>query len=388
MTHQPQRSVQETYCIENARIVTPESVVEGSVRIGDGEIIAVGSEVVPSRGDTTVDADGRYLLPGLVDIHGDDIEGHLRPRNGARVDTAMALGTADRENIAAGITTKYHAVAFENDPEEGRTTELAAELTEAIDTANSLLADHRIHARCEVTQEESVQAAVRNIKRGTVDMASVMSHIPGKGQFEDVEALREYYENSDRHTLEEAERFIEERTDISIDTLQDRINRVIDCAREADIVIASHDDEDPQEVKRLHDAGVDISEYPLTLETARRANNLGMTTVMGAPNLIRGESLWDNLKACTAIDADVLDALCVDYHPQSLLAAPFVNTDEALPKRVARVSKNPADAVGLHNRGRIEEGARADLIIVDTVETPTISRAFVNGAAIYHAEKK
>jgi alpha-D-ribose 1-methylphosphonate 5-triphosphate diphosphatase len=386
MTEHTQQVHHQSYCIEDARIVTPDAVVDGAVRIEDGSIAAIGPAVTPGRGDTSLDADGQYLLPGLVDLHGDDIERHLQPRKGTRMGTLMALGTADRENLAAGITTKYHAIAFENDPADGRTTELAAELTRAIQSASSLLADHRIHVRCEVTQQEAVDAAMRDIERDAVDLVSVMSHIPGKGQFEDIEAFKQFYENSDRHTIEEAERFIEERASISMETVQTRIERIIQQAQEAGIVTASHDDEDPQEVERLHETGVDISEYPITLQTAKRAHDLGMTTVMGAPNLIRGESQWGNLASKTAIEAGVLDVLCVDYHPQSLLAAPFVDTGEPLPDRVARVSENPADAVGLHDRGRIERGARADLILVDTADTPTVSRAFVDGEAVYRAE--
>lgn len=375
-----------SYCLTNARIVTPETVLQGSVRIEGDRIAAVGPDTDPERGDDVVDADGQYLLPGLVDLHGDDIEGQLQPRNGARMDTAMALGAADRSNVAAGITTKYHAIAFENDPEEGRTTELAAELTEAIEAADSWMADHRIHVRCEVSQEEAVTAAIRDVQREAVDLVSVMSHVPGKGQFADIEAFKEYYETSDRHTVEEAERFIEERTSISMSEIRDRVDRVVERANDADVVTASHDDEDPQEVERLSERGVDIAEYPITLETAKRANELGMTTVMGAPNLVRGESQWGNLTSMATIDADVLDVLCVDYHPPSLLAAPFVETGEPLPKRVARVTKNPADAVGLTDRGRVEVGARADLVLVDTAGTPTVSRAFVEGRDVYKAE--
>ena len=385
MTAQQQRAT-ETYCIENGRIVTPQTVIDGGVRLTDSVITAVGPEVAGTDAETVVDAAGHHVLPGLIDLHGDGIEGHLQPRNNTRIDTAMALGTADRENLAAGITTKYHAIAFENDPDEGRTTELAGELTAAIENASSLLADHRIHVRCEVTQEEAVEAAIRDVGREAVDMVSVMSHIPGKGQFEDVAAFKSYYKTSDRHTLAEAEEFIEKRTAISMETIRTRIDRVIEQAQQDGIVTASHDDEDPNEVERLASAGVDISEYPITLETAKRATELGLTTVMGAPNLVRGGSQWGNLESATAIEAGVLDVLCADYHPQSMLAAPFVDTDEPLAARVARVTKNPADAVGLTDRGRIETGARADLILVEPEPTPTVSRAFVDGEPVYRAE--
>jgi alpha-D-ribose 1-methylphosphonate 5-triphosphate diphosphatase len=377
------QNTKEAYCLSNARIVTPEETIEGGVRVEGDRIAAVGSDVAPASGDTVLDAEGRYLLPGLVDLHGDDIEGQLQPRNGRWMDTAMALAAVDRANVAAGVTTKYHAIAFENDPEEGRTTELAAELTEAIQSADSWMADHRIHVRCEVTQQDAVDAAIRDIQRDAVDLVSVMSHIPGKGQFQDIEAFKEYYRSSDRHSIEEAEQFIEDRTAMSMAEIRDRIDRVISHAQEAGVTTASHDDEDPEEVDRLHERGVDIAEYPITLATATRASELGMTTVMGAPNLVSGGSQWGNLTSMAAIEADALDVICVDYHPPSLLAAPFVDTGEPLHERVARVTKNPADAVGLTERGRIVEGARADLVLVDTAETPTVSRAFVDGEAVY-----
>jgi len=234
----------------------------------------------------------------------------------------------------------------------------------------------------------AVEAAIRDVGREAVDMVSVMSHIPGKGQFEDVAAFKSYYKTSDRHTLAEAEEFIEQRTAISMETIRNRIDRVIKQAQQDGIVTASHDDEDPKEVERLASAGVDISEYPITLETAERATELGLTTVMGAPNLVRGGSQWGNLESATAIEAGVLDVLCADYHPQSMLAAPFVDTGEPLPDRVARVTQAPADAVGLTDRGRIETGARADLILVDPTTTPTVARAFVGGEPVYRAEAR
>jgi len=128
--------------------------------------------------------------------------------------------------------------------------------------------------------------------------------------------------------------------------------------------------------------GATISEYPLTLDTIQRATERGLTTVMGAPNLQQGGSLSGNLDTDVAIDADCVDVLCADYHPPSLLAAPFVDTGEPLPTRVNRVTRNPADAVGLTDRGRIEIGARADLILVDPEPTPSVERVFVGGRSV------
>ena len=375
-----------TVAVGGGRVVTPETVIDGGVRIDGERIAAVGD--VDADADTVIDADGRLVLPGLVDIHGDDIEGHLHPRSGARMDTAMALASADRANAAAGITTKFHAISFELDEEADRSPELAATLTDAIVDATDLLVDHRLHARCEVTQKRCVEAVLDVIDNGDTDLVSVMSHVPGKGQFRDIEAFREYYENAGDYTAEEAEEIIDERVSIPMATIRDRIDQVVDRAHEADVVTASHDDENAREIERLAESGVDITEYPITLKAARRASEVGMTTAMGAPNLVRGGSQWGNLATADGIDAGVVDALVADYHPPSLLAAVFVDTGEPLHERAKRVSATPADAVGFSDRGRIEAGKRGDFIVVDPEPTPTITEAVVAGTPVYRADTR
>jgi alpha-D-ribose 1-methylphosphonate 5-triphosphate diphosphatase len=370
--------------IANGRVVTPDEVIEGVVRVEGDRVVGVGPDV-DDDADRRIDAGGRYVLPGLVDLHGDDVESHLHPRAGVRVDTDVALTAADRANVAAGITTKFHAISFEVDPDEGRSPELGAEIAGAVERADRLVGDHRIHARCEVTQERCVDAVETVLEAGDADLTSVMSHVPGKGQFRDREAFVEYYRDSTDHTVEEAHEMIETRGGIDMGTIRARIDRIVDAARTASVPIASHDDEEPAEVERLAAVGVGISEYPITVETAGRAHDLGMTVAMGAPNLVRGGSQWGNLRTADAIDAGVVDALVADYHPASMLAAPFVDTGEPLPDRVARVTAAPADAVGLTDRGRIEPGARADLVVVGRDPAPTVTHAVVGGRARYRA---
>jgi len=333
-----------------------------------------------------IDARGRLVLPGLIDLHGDDIENHLHPRSGARMEIPMALAAVDRANVAAGITTKFHAISFELDESENRSPALAAELTEAITTADDLLADHRLHARCEVTQPECVDGVLTVLDNGDADLVSVMSHIPGKGQFRNIDSFREYYEESANHTVEEADEMIEKRCDVPMSTIRERVDEVLAHAHEEGIVTASHDDEDPEEVRRLADAGVDITEYPITLDTAKRAAEAGMTTAMGAPNLVRGGSQWGNLGTAEGIEAGVVDTLVADYHPPSMLASVFVDTGDPLPERVRRVSATPADVIGASDRGRIEAGKRADLIVVDRNPTPTVTSALVAGRPVYRAD--
>lgn len=380
----PEADADGTVVVENATVVTPEAVVEGGVRI-EGDRIAEVGEGVAGGAERRIDASGRLVLPGLVDLHGDDIEDHVFPRSGVRVETPVAFQSADRANVAAGITTKFHAVSFIDRPADDRSVEIAAQLAADVAETDSLLADHRFHARCEVTCDEAIRAVEDVVDRGLADLVSVMTHIPGHGQYRDYDTFEEWFETRSSRSREAARKRWDETRDVTRADIQSAAERVIGVAQEAGIPTASHDDGTREEVEWAADQGVDICEYPITIEAARAGGEAGLLTGMGAPNLVRGGSQSGNVATADAIAADAVDALLVDYHPPSLLDAIFVDTGEPLPDRVSRVTKNPAEAVGLSERGRLEPGARADLLLVETGETPTVRRVFVAGREIYHA---
>jgi len=369
--------------IRGGRVVTPDTVVDGgSVLLRDGRIEAVGPAATGGA-TPTVDAADRVVMPGLVDLHGDDIERHLFPRSGARVDTDLALATADRANVAAGVTTKFHAVAFERAAGENRSLDLACELVTAIDEAEGLVGDNRVHARCELGCE-SPDAVADLITDRTVDLVSLMNHVPGDGQFADAAAFRQRYADGGASAAA-AQRTAEQRADVPPERLRGRAEAIVERANACGVPVASHDDRTAADVERAAALGATISEYPLRLDAARRATALGLTTAMGAPNLVRGGSLYGNLSAVAAVEAGAVDLFCADYHPPSLLAAAFVETGEPLSDRVARVTSAPADVVGLRRRGRIERGARADVLIVDPEPVATVERAFVGGREVFRA---
>ena len=365
--------------IRNGRVVTPTRVID------DGRVVLAGSRIVdvgktrsaPAARSRTVDAEGRVVMPGLVDLHGDDVEQHLYPRSEARVDVRRAISMADRVNVLAGVTTKFHAIAFEDSPDDNRTFGDADELAREVATATNTLGDNRLHARCELSAA-SVDAVERVAEEVGLDLVSIMHHAPGDGQFDAEEFERHYVEdrNWPRESVAEA---AANRETLSRSDRGALSERIADVAARTGAPLASHDDESPAGVDRMLEHGASISEYPLTRDAAERATDRGMTVAMGAPNLIRGGSLWDNLSVRAAIDDGFVDVLCSDYHPPSLLAAPFVDTGEPLPVRTNRVTRNPAEAVGLHDRGRIEVGARADVLVVNPEPIPVVERVFVDG---------
>lgn len=366
--------------IRNARVVTPTTVIEdGHVVVTGDRIAAVGP--TPARElprTATIDADGRTLMPGLIDLHGDDIESHREPRAGASVPLRTALTAADRANLAHGVTTKFHAVAFEEAPDDGRSIEAATALATELADEDYTLGDNRLHARCELSTA-SVDAVEGVSETAGVDLLSVMHHAPGTGQY-DAEAFERHYIEDRNWPAERVAAVARSRGSMDDAVRAGLIRRLVVLSHRLDCPLASHDDESPAEVDRMAANGATISEYPLTLDAIQRAAERDLTTVMGAPNLCRGGSLWDNLSAGDAIAADCVDVFCADYHPPSLLAAPFVDTGEPLPTRVNRVTRNPAEVVGLTDRGRIEVGAQADLIVVDPDPTPTVEFVMVEGS--------
>jgi len=140
--------------------------------------------------------------------------------------------------------------------------------------------------------------------------------------------------------------------------------------------LASHDDDTVEKVELVHGLGATISEFPINLETAQAARAKGMATLFGAPNILRGKSQSGSMRALDAVLAGVADCLCADYAPAAMLPALLKLPELAgisLPQAIALASRNPARAAGLHDRGSIEIGLRADLIAINTQsETPRV----------------
>jgi alpha-D-ribose 1-methylphosphonate 5-triphosphate diphosphatase len=222
-----------------------------------------------------------------------------------------------------------------------------------------------------------------------IDLLSIGAVEPGKGQFTSPDTFIEWYSTNETncrepdYTAQEAQQYVSKNPQTVDGMLNSRIKEIADKARSSEVVLASHDDESSVEVSGMCQHGAMISEYPVTLEAAMTANESGMTTAMGAPNLFQDGSLFGNLDAAKAIDSGLLDVLCVDYYPPSMLASVFVDTGEALHQRVSRVTKKPADAVGLTDRGRLEAGCRADIVVIDPNPYPTVEYVFVGGKPLY-----
>jgi alpha-D-ribose 1-methylphosphonate 5-triphosphate diphosphatase len=127
---------------------------------------------------------------------------------------------------------------------------------------------------------------------------------------------------------------------------------------------------------------VRIAEFPTTERAAAACRAAGIPVMMGAPNLIRGGSHSGNVAAETLAQAGLLDILSSDYVPAALLqgAVRLGQVWGDMARGLATVTRAPAMAAGLDDRGVLAEGTRADLVrFYLRGDTPVVRATWVQG---------
>jgi alpha-D-ribose 1-methylphosphonate 5-triphosphate diphosphatase len=374
--------------LRGGRILRPDgTLAHGGLRMAGGAIAALSANPIV-MGDRVWDAKGMLILPGMVDLHGDAFERCLMPRPGVRFETASALFEADRQMVAAGITTAFHGVTCSWEPGL-RGLEQADDLVRTVAALRGRLScDTRLHLRHEIANLDGEERLSGWIKDGLIGLLAFNDHLDG---IED-ELLEKPHK---------AAAYVG-RTGLSQTALLDRIEalqaqrpemaqaveRLANLARVHGLAMASHDDETPEDRRAMHGRGVGLCEFPVDAATARAARALGDAVILGAPNIMRGGSHCDRLNAAEAVAEGLCTVLASDYHYPSLLGAVFrlAKDDVAfLPDAWNLVAANPAEAVGLDDRGRLEPGRRADVIVVDDSGPfgPRVAASFVAGRCVY-----
>lgn len=368
--------------LKNATLVLPETLEPGTdLLIADGKIAALDPEAVGEA--DIIDLKGQYLMPGIVDLHCDAVEKEITPRARTYFPLDLACLSADRKNALAGITTVFHCVSFADDELGVRSNAMAKEI---VDTLNELkpclTVDNYVHVRYEITDIPAVPMVEELISAGKVDMLSFMDHTPGQGQFHDVEKYATYMRLNYDTDPETVAKMIDGKIEKGAGAWQ-RIVKLADAGRAIGIPLVSHDDDTPEKVRAMADVKVGIAEFPVTIAAAREAKELGIMTMFGSPNLLRGESQAGNIRVIDALNEGVVDALCADYYPNAMLTSVFhyaATSDKDLAACVQMVTKVPAESAGLKDRGAIEVGRRADLIAVTTVgDRPIATKMWVGG---------
>ena len=372
-----------TYTLFNARIVTPIENFIGSVTIVDGIITAIEKGTTHQDG---IDLKGQWLIPGCIDIHTDYLERELYPRPSAAFPLPFALHYLDARAISCGITTVFSAISFSDNEAKNRKFAEAIELAQQIDAIrHSMLARHYLHGRVDPNTDTILEYLDAMAQLESLYMIVYNDHVPGVRQFtieQQVEmrskGLNISREEARQLLLEQAEKFskINNRGVIQ-DTFKDR------C------IIGSHDDTTIEHVIEGQQFGATLSEMPTTLEAARKAKELGQWVCLGAPNYYRGGSHCGNLSSLDAIDEDIVDIFCSDYHFPTMLASVIRMIENNIDpsKAVNMVSLNPAKLLNFDKEiGSIEVGKKADLVVFEQQKLlASVSMVFVDGIIKYQA---
>lgn len=374
--------------LTNAKIVRADEVIHGTVVIDGGQITEIDTGVTSLPGAR--DLEGDLLIPGLVELHTDNLEKHMTPRPKTEWPATAALIAHDSQLAVSGITTVFDAIAvgaiFDSSTRVKRLKEMVAAIEVGV-RDDLLRADHLIHLRCEITFPDLPCLLDPIIENPLVQLMSIMDHTPGQRQFVCEDHYRVYYQVKFGLTDTEMDDFIARRKIDQSRYGKTQRDYVVSRAHDLGLSLASHDDATEFHVEEAVRDGMSIAEFPTTVKAAKASHHNGLNVMMGGPNLVRGGSHSGNVSARELADVGVLDIVSSDYVPNSMLHAAFLLFDQVdtydLPRAIRTVTQAPAHSAGLHDRGEIEIGKRADFVRVrHTSDHPLIRGVWRQGIRI------
>lgn len=384
------------FVITNGKLITEDAILQGYdlfIKEDRIERIAPKGEIKFEEQMEIIDAAGGYITPGFIDIHSDYIEHMAAPRPTSLMNFDLSLRETEKELIAHGITTMFHSLSLYKGSDYSykpiRESENVQKFIDLIDETHSTkhLVRHRFHARFEIDNVEEIENLKNYIKEDKVHLVSFMDHTPGQGQYRHLEIWRNTVKSYNNMSDSSIDVLIKNHQTKEKLTIED-IKEIAELAHEHHIAVASHDDDTIEKLELVQSFGTTISEFPITMEVARRAKELGMYTIAGAPNVLLGGSHSGNLGAAEAIKNEVIDILCSDYYPAAMLHSIFALVEQygqSLVEMVKLITINPAKAVKMdHEIGSICEGKKADLLIIEKItdDFPVITSVFVDGKLI------
>jgi len=371
----------------NATLVLEGETLRGTLRVSEGRIAAIDAGTSTAPG--AIDLGGDILMPGLIELHTDNLERHIQPRPKVDWPHAAAILAHDGELASVGITTVFDAMRLGsiNDGKaryDRYARGLASELW-GLREAGALRINHYLHLRAEVCSETLAEELEEFGPADRVGIVSLMDHTPGQRQFRDLDKLKAYVQGKAGLSDAEFEEHVAHLMALREAHGERHEIAAVAAARRFGAVLASHDDTTEDHVAVSAGYGIRLAEFPTTHEAAVACHAEGIAVMMGAPNLIRGGSHSGNVAAAELAEAGLLDIVSSDYVPSALMMAAFRLADlwEDLPRAIATVTANPAAAVGLDDRGRLAPGLHADLVRVARIGgTPVVRGVWSHGRQV------
>ena len=372
----------------NAMLVLRDQVTRGSLLVRDGVIVDVTPGGSAVKGG--VDCNSDYLAPGLVELHTDNLERHIQPRPKVDWPHRAAILAHDREMAGTGITTVFDAIRVGSILSDGGARygkyarRLADQVIEMRD-AGALKISHHIHLRAEVCSETLEDELEEFGPADKVGIVSLMDHTPGQRQFRDLAKFENYVRSKKGMEADVFAQHVQRLYDLQSRFGGRHTAAAVAAAARYGATLASHDDTTMEQVETSAGQGVRIGEFPTTLEAAQTCRRVGIATVMGAPNLVRGSSHSGNVAAGALAENGLLDILSSDYVPAALLqgAVMLAQGWGDMARAIATVTHTPARAAGLTDRGALAVGQRADLVRFGVLSgVPLVQGVWCQGARV------
>lgn len=379
-THMTQEMI-----LANATLILPEETVTGSIVVHDGQIVDIAQgNSVPQGAE---DCDGDFVAPGLVELHTDNLERHMKPRPKVDWPHQAAIVAHDAELASVGITTVFDAlrvgsILSDERRNYGKYARSVADEILSMRESGGLRISHHLHLRAETCSETLVEELAEFGPDDRVGIVSLMDHTPGQRQFTDISKFEAYVRGKyamDREGFGEYVQFLF--------GLHDQFGKAheeatVAAAKRFGAVLASHDDTTVEQVATSAAYGIHLAEFPTTVEAAQANHAHGIANIMGGPNLVRGGSHSGNVAAMDLAQNGLLDIISSDYVPSSLLlgAVKLGNEWGNMAKGLHTVTAAPAKYTNLEDRGRLQVGLQADLIRFRLTEgVPALRSAWHKG---------
>jgi len=370
----------------NYRLQLPDREILGTLVVREGSI----ADIQPGIVSCGINGQENYLMPGLIELHTDNLERCISPRPKIRWPLEAAAVYHDRDLISAGITTVCDAIAIGDVEDNSARVTLYHDMINIISTGQQqgkFVTDRRLHLRCELSYKNIPKIVESYTNNPLLCLISLMDHTPGQRQFVNLKKYKEYYMGKHGITYQEMEILIQKRKIQQEKYAQKNRQELVKLAKEKGITLASHDDATIDHIKEAVQNGAALVEFPTTIEAAKEARFSGLLVMMGAPNLVLGGSHSGNISAMELVKLDLVDIISSDYVPQSLLQSIFViskKTGKPIYETMNLVTKNPAIAIDLFgDRGSLKIGKRADLIsVMDDGIVPRINAVISQGKRV------
>lgn len=350
------------WIIEGGRTLRGIELMADDLFVADG-VIAKN----PARDARRFDASGLLVMPGLVDIHGDAHERQFQPRPGIGFPAALALRDSAAQLISCGITTAYLGVTLSWEPGLRSVDAWRGIKATLREMKGSSATDLRVHLRFEADNFDALDDALADIASGDVHLLGFNDHTPSivkkLGNLDDVAKYAGRAGMKADAFMALAQQVYARRDEVPAAR-----TRLAEAAANADIPMLSHDDDSIERRALFRAHGARICEFPITEEVAADARAANEAVVMGAPNVVRGGSHLGWASAAPLAERGLVNVLASDYFWPAMMEAAFIMAGRGvldLPRAWALVSANPAEACGLHDRGRLEAGLRGDVVVVD-----------------------